>query len=91
MILWSPARRKIFVVFSWAMVEGTDEKWARIWFRRKLNLSSSIDNATFVHEIFHLAKSRLEYKGITLSDDSEEAFAYYLDWLVRTLGPEVQK
>ena len=33
------------------------------------------------HEAFHAAYAILDYVGMTLSDSSEEAFAYMVDWL----------
>lgn len=37
------------------------------------------------HEIFHTADLMLRGAGITLSNDSDEAFAYQIDWLTRRI------
>jgi hypothetical protein len=39
--------------------------------------------AVIAHEAFHAAAYMLHRAGLTLSDASEEAFAYLLEWLVR--------
>ena len=38
-----------------------------------------------VHECFHACYWQLDYIGVRLGRESEEAFAYYLDYLVKTL------
>lgn len=37
------------------------------------------------HEIFHTADLILRRLGATLSDDSDEVWAYQIDWLTRTI------
>lgn len=36
------------------------------------------------HETFHATKDLFELRGIKLSEDSEEAYAYYQSFLIRT-------
>lgn len=48
-----------------------------IWLRPDASL------AVVAHEAFHATFYVMEEKGIRLSDASEEAFAYYLEWLMR--------
>jgi hypothetical protein len=38
---------------------------------------------TLGHELVHALTSVLAERGLRLSDDSDEAFAYYLAWLIR--------
>lgn len=37
------------------------------------------------HEIFHVADLMLRRAGLSLSDDSDEAFAYQIDWITRRI------
>lgn len=37
------------------------------------------------HEIFHLSDLILRYAGASLSDDSDEVWAYLIDWYTRTI------
>lgn len=39
------------------------------------------DYGTLVHELFHIVDVSLRGKGITLSDDSDEAYAYFMGWI----------
>lgn len=41
--------------------------------------------AVLVHEIDHLRLSILKERGLVLSDDSEEAFSYYLQYLTEKM------
>jgi hypothetical protein len=40
------------------------------------------------HEIFHTGDLMLRRAGVMLSDDSDEAFAYQIDWLTRNIYRE---
>lgn len=40
-----------------------------------------IDYGILQHEIFHAADLALRHMGITLSDDSDEAYAYLIEYL----------
>jgi hypothetical protein len=51
-----------------------------IWFRDTEPSSSII-----AHEAFHATYAILSGSGITLSEHSEEAFAYYLESIVETI------
>ena len=42
-----------------------------------------IDLAILAHELFHVLMATGEYLNIKISDDSEEAFAYYQGWLIK--------
>lgn len=46
-----------------------------------LNPAASI--AIVAHEAFHATFYVMERAGVTLTDSSQEAFAYYLEWLMR--------
>lgn len=43
------------------------------------------DYGALVHEIFHTVDLNLRAKGITLSDDSDETYAYHLGYFTREL------
>lgn len=43
------------------------------------------------HEVFHLTKYIMEYIGTTLSDDSEEAWAYLTGYLFETIRKEIKE
>ncbi len=45
---------------------------------------------TVAHEAFHATFYVLSAKGLTLTPDSEEAFAYYLDWLIGEIEARVR-
>ena len=58
-----------------------------IWLWTKHN-----DFGILAHECLHAVCYAFEDKGIVLSEDSEEAFTYYLQWLIdRILGKKVAK
>lgn len=40
------------------------------------------------HEIFHVADLMLRSAGLSLSDDSDEAWAYQIDWLTKRIYTE---
>ena len=46
---------------------------------------------SIAHESFHAAKRILTSHGITLVDESEEAFAYLIEHLVRTIHYELRR
>jgi hypothetical protein len=46
-----------------------------------LHPDSDVD--TLAHELLHVLTSVLADRGLLLSNDSDEAFAYYLAWLMR--------
>lgn len=50
-----------------------------IWLRHKIN------HVIMSHEIIHVALEIFRRKGIEVSSDSEEAFTYYHDYLMRTV------
>jgi hypothetical protein len=52
-----------------------------MWLRPDFRTSSIRDQSTLAHECFHAVNYTLDYRGFTLSDSSEEAYAYYLSWL----------
>ena len=41
--------------------------------------------AVFMHEVYHLIHSILQERGLVHSDDSEEAFTYYLQYLTEKI------
>ena len=49
-----------------------------VWFNSKRPTAGLI-----AHEAFHTVYHALSVKGLTLTDSSEEAYAYCLDWTIR--------
>jgi len=47
-----------------------------IWTRSK-NVSH------LAHEIFHATHLTMQTKGLLLSDDSDEAYAYFIQWMTK--------
>lgn len=41
------------------------------------------------HECFHLVHRRFQQCAVQLSEESQEAWAYYLDWWIRKIGRKV--
>lgn len=50
-----------------------------VWF--KYYPEKIYDYGTIVHELFHVVDVTLRYKGVTLSDDSDESYAYFMQWI----------
>lgn len=46
-------------------------------------INAHAGSSTIAHEAFHAAFYVLNYAGLGLSESSEEAWAYYIGWLVR--------
>ena len=53
--------------------------------------STTKEYATLIHEIFHLAYDILDYAGVPLSKDSEEAYAYLLSSLTNWILVDIEK
>ena len=53
--------------------------------------ASALHLSVVAHEAFHATTFVMEHVGITLRDESDEAFAYYLGWLVRNLVMRLTK
>lgn len=47
--------------------------------------ASTSDTAVIAHEALHAVYWILKRKGLTLDEPSEEAYTYYLEWLVREI------
>lgn len=45
--------------------------------------NNAFDYGTLTHELFHAVDMNLRSKGITLSDDSDETYAYHLGYFTR--------
>lgn len=45
-------------------------------------VSPEADVGTLAHECFHATSAILNYVGTTLTSETEESYAYLLDWLV---------
>jgi hypothetical protein len=51
--------------------------------------SKPTDPGSIAHEAFHATFAILDYIGMTLTDSSEEAFAYLDDYIVRKIHQEL--
>jgi hypothetical protein len=56
-----------------------------IWFKDEVPKAGVI-----AHECFHATCAALRATGLSLSTKSEEAYAYYLDWLVDKVYKELE-
>lgn len=45
-------------------------------------LKPNVTPGTIAHECFHMTRLMMNHAGVVLSDDSEEAYAYALDYMV---------
>ncbi len=59
-------------------------KGCALWFKRPKPPASLV-----AHEVLHIAHHILGGSGLTLTDESEEAYAYYIDWLTKKIGNKV--
>lgn len=57
--------------------------WLYIYFAKCPDPAHEEDRAGVAHELLHATLHRLRSVGMTLSDDSEEAFCYSNEWLHR--------
>ena len=55
-----------------------------LWFRDR-----TPGGGVVAHECLHATYNVLGLSGVSLSDSSEETYAYYLDWMVREIGKRV--
>lgn len=58
-----------------------DFKGCLIWFR-----DPSPGVGVLTHEAFHATRHVLTSSGVGWSEDSEEAWAYFIEWLVKSIG-----
>lgn len=74
---------------SWEDRMGTDGfvceiEWNRYLFILPLETTINELHSTIAHEAFHITARLLRHCGIELCYESEEAFAYYLGWLIES-------
>lgn len=65
---------------------NTDFKNVMIWFKEKYPSPCLV-----AHECFHAAHYILGRTGLKLTDDSEEAYAYYLEYLIREISYSIAR
>ncbi len=65
-----------------AWIERKGKRYAAIWFP-EFSADKIEDVAMLAHESFHATDFVLSDRGFKLSDDSDEAYAYYLSWVFR--------
>lgn len=51
----------------------------------------SVNYDTLVHECFHVIYDALKVDGITLSEPTNEVFAYYLGWLFKQIRTNISR
>ena len=61
---------------------GKKPKHIRVIWLRKFNFQNLRHTGTLIHEAQHATISLLKYLGIELSDESEEMYAYLVEFIV---------
>lgn len=61
--------------------------WFPVWFSVKNTTHLSV----LAHESFHAAEFTLRERGMTLTDASDEAYAYYIAWMFRECHKRLSK
>lgn len=54
-----------------------------LWFPAWFSVKNPEHLSVLAHESFHAAEFVLRERGITLTDSSDEAYAYYIAWMFR--------
>ena len=54
-----------------------------LWFPRWFHTKDGTYLSVLAHESFHAAEFLLRERGLTLTDSSDEAYAYYIAWMFR--------
>lgn len=54
-----------------------------LWFPAWFDTTSAYYLSVLAHESFHAAEFVLRARGFTLSDATDEAYAYYIAWMFR--------
>lgn len=66
-----------------------------IWFNEFKGIPYDVNKAhniaTITHELSHAVHSALGYRGFKLTDDSQEAYAYYQGWLMEEILKRLEK
>lgn len=69
----------------WSAVPGGSWSETALWFPSNLKPFTALGAAAIAHEALHATHNVMDHVGVKLTDASEEAFAYYLGWLVREM------
>lgn len=56
-----------------------------LWFPSWFSLTDPHHLGVLAHECFHAAEFVLRERGMTLTDASDEAYAYYIAWMFRNI------
>lgn len=54
-----------------------------LWFPQWFSTKDGTHLSVLAHEAFHAAEFTLRERGMTLTDASDEAYAYYIAWIFR--------
>lgn len=54
-----------------------------LWFPHAFDVTSGHDSGVLAHESFHAADFTLKARGLTMTDASDEAYAYYIAYIFR--------
>ena len=54
-----------------------------LWFPAWWHVNDALYLSVLAHECFHAAEFVLRERGMTLTDASDEAYAYYIAWMFR--------
>ena len=66
------------------LVDDFDGHTFFVWFPFS-EVTRSTQYALIAHEMFHVTWMTMRDRGVTLSDDSDEAYAYYVQFLVQCI------
>ena len=64
--------------------DSTNHKLYFLW------VGKGMGKAVLAHEVFHLVHHIFKIKGMTLSDDSQEAYAHYIEWWMNVIQKETK-
>lgn len=62
-----------------------------LWFPEWFHVSDAHYLGVLAHECFHAAEFVLGHRGMALTDASDEAYAYYIAWMVRNVYKRLAK
>lgn len=62
-----------------------------LWFPAWWSATDAMHLSVLAHESFHAAEFTLRERGMTLTDSSDEAYAYYIAWMFRECYRRLEK
>lgn len=62
-----------------------------LWFPSWFDVADGHHLGVLAHESFHAAEFLLRERGLTLTDSSDEAYAYYIAWIFRNVYKRLEE